>query len=427
MGKIVIALTFPHTRGFFKIALMATPIKNIEKEIILKSLYDQDLSVIYYKDRVEYVFLLKRPAKDDMLFRVSQPIEGLKVKDKINLTFDYRGKTIAFNTEILYIEEQEITCTIPDYFYKDLDRSYSRVSIPAHMQVQFTFLGDRYDLSFPKVQEYDTEELGYFLQNSDPKDLSGLIEQMATWIKHYANGYKLVLFKDAKPSITEERIIAETGKALFLPSTQGTFPESDPSPRKRIITEAIFKRYLESTGVGLAFVDNALAQFIKEKADNGILSEAWIPIHFHEYVIGYIHIWNDIEEQSSFNLSMIDTLYQFTKVLAYSLEINGYFEEGKVKDHALEGKVIDISVSGLLFAQALASVSPALQPESKLTVKMVTPERGITTEAVIVRCFKDSSLAYYGCQFEKMGTEDFNYLFEFIYGKPFSDFDVALL
>ena len=414
-------------RGFINNTLMATPIKNIEKEIMLQTLYNQSIPVIYYKERVEYVLFLQTPAKDDMLFQTSQPVEGLKVKDRVNLSFEYRGKTIAFNTEILKIKEQELTCTIPDYFYKDLDRSYSRVSIPSQMQVHFTFLGDRYNLSFPKVQEYDSEELGYFLQNSDPKNLSGLIEQMAAWIKHYANGYKLVLFKDTKLSITEERIIAETGKALFLPSTQGTFPESDPSPRKRIITEAIFKRYLESTGVGLAFVDNACTHFIKEKANNGILSDAWIPILFHEYVIGYIHLWNDIEERASFNFPMIDTLYQFTKVLAYSLEINGYFEKGKVKDNSLEGKVIDISVSGLLFAQPLAGVAPALQPESKLTVKMITPERSITTEAVIVRRFKDSSLAYYGCQFEKMGTEDFNYLFEFIYGKPFSDFDVALL
>ena len=413
-------------RGFFKL-VMATQVKNVEKELMLRSMYDQEVPVIYHQDRVDYVLFLKKPVREELLFKVSQPIEGLQVKDQINLTFDYRGKAIAFNTDVVQIKEREITCTIPDNLYKDLDRSYSRVNVPAQMEVQFTFLGDHYNLSFPKVMEYDTEEMGYFLQNSDPKDLSGLIEQMATWIKNFANGYKLVLFKEAKPSTTEERIIAETGKALFLLSTQGTFPQSDPSPRKRIITEDIFKRYLENTGIGPALVGDACARFIKAKADNGVLSDVWVPILFHEYVIGYIHAWNDIEEKASFNFPMIDTLFQFTKVLAYSLEINGYFEKGKVKNNTFEGKVIDVSASGLLFAQHLSNVSPALQPESKLTVKIITPQRSVTSEAVIVRCFKDSSLAYYGCQFEKMGTEDFNYLFKFIYGKPPADSDDTLL
>jgi hypothetical protein len=405
---------------------MATQVKNIEKELMLRMLYDQELPVIYYQDRVEYTLFLKKPAREEMLFQVSRPIEGLQVKDQINLTFDYRGKAIAFNTDVVQIKEQEITCTMPDNVYKDLDRSYSRVSIPAQMDVEFTFMGDHYNLSFPKIMEYDTDELGYFLQNSDPKDLSGLVDQMAAWIKHYANGYKLVLFTDTKPSTTEERIIAETGKTLFLFSTQGTFPQSDPFPRKRIITEDMFKRYLENTGIGSALVGNACARFIKAKADSGILSDVWVPILFHEYVIGYIHAWNDIEEKASFNFPMIDTLYQFAKVLAYSLEINGYFEKGKVKGSTFEGNVIDISASGLLFAQHLASASPALQPESKLTVKIITPQRSITSEAVIVRRFKDKSLAYYGCQFEKMEIEDFNFLFEFIYGKPPADSDISV-
>jgi hypothetical protein len=41
-----------------------------------------------------------------------------------------------------------------------------------------------------------------------------------------------------------------------------------------------------------------------------------------------------------------------------------------------------------------------------------------------VRNYKDKSLGYYGCQFDKMAFEDKSYLFEFIYGKPFSDSEI---
>jgi hypothetical protein len=407
---------------------MATPVKNIEKEILLSVLFDEKIPVIYYKDRVEYVLWLKRPAIEDMLFEVNQPIEKIKIKDRIDLTFEYRSKPIAFIAEVVQIKEQEITCAIPDYFYKDLDRSYSRVSVPAHMQVNFTFLGDRYSLSFPKLPEYNTEDLGHIFQDDDIKNLSGLIEQMAAWIKTFANNYRLVLFKDAKPSITEERIIAETGRALLLPSTRGGFPQNDPFPRKRIITEDVFKRYLESTGIGVGFIDNACARFIKAKADSGIFSDAWIPILFHEYVIGYVHIWNDVEDKPPFDFEIINTLFQLTKVLAYSLKINGYFEKGKLKNDPFEGRVIDISASGLLFAYPVSSkISSVLKPDSRLTVKITTPERSITTEAKIVRRFKDKTIGYYGCRFDKMEEEEHNYLFEFIYGKPLTDDDSEFL
>jgi hypothetical protein len=407
---------------------MATPVKNIEKELLLKVLFDEKIPVIYYKDRVEYVLLLKRPASEDMLFEVNQFIERLKIKDRIDLTFEYRGKAVAFIAEVVQIREQEITCTIPDHFYKDLDRSYSRVSVPAHMQVNFTFLGDRYNLSFPKLPEYNTEDLGHIFQDDDIKNLSGLIDQMAAWIKTFASSYRLVLFKDAKPSNTEERIIAETGRALFLPSTREGFPHSDPFPRKQIITEDVFKRYLESTGIGLAFIDNACARFVKAKVDSGIFSDAWIPILFHEYVIGYVHIWIDAEDKPPFNYDIIHTLFQLTKVLAYSLKINGYFEKGKLKNDPFEGRVIDISASGLLFAYPVSSnISSVLKPDSRLTVKITTPERSITTEAKIVRRFKDKTIGYYGCRFDKIDAEDYDYLFEFIYGKPLTDTDSEFL
>jgi len=407
---------------------MATPVKNIEKEILLKLMFDEEIPVIYYKDRVEYVFSLKKPVGEDMLFEVNQPIEKLKVKDRIDLTFEYQGKPIAFIAEVVQIKEQEITCTIPDNFYKDLDRSYSRVSVPAHMQVNFTFLGDRYNLSFPKVPEYGSEDLGNIFQDEDIKNLSGLIVQMSTWIKTFASNYRLVIFKDVKPSTTEERIIAETGRALFIPSTHEGFPQSDPFPRKRIITEDVFKRYLESTGIGAAFIDSACARFVKAKAESNIFSDAWIPILFHEYVIGYVHIWIDAADKPPFDYEIISTLFQLTKVLAYSLKINGYFEKGKLKNDPFEGRVIDISASGLLFAYPVSSnISSVLKPDSRLTVKITTPDRSITTEARIVRRFKDKTIGYYGCRFDKMEEEEHNYLFEFIYGKPFTDSDSEFL
>ncbi|MDR1586485.1 MAG: PilZ domain-containing protein [Treponema sp.] len=406
---------------------MATPIKRIEKDFLLKVLYDEQIPVMYLKDRTEYILVLDKPAKSEVVFRADRPINKLKIRSKLDLMFDYRGQVIIFAVVVSSIKDEIVTCEAPEFLYKNLDRSFSRVATPPDIEVQFTFLGDRYNLSFPRVTEYEPGETGDFFRNLDPKNLSGLIEQMAGWIKGYASGYKLIIFKDVKPSSTEERIVSETGKTLYLPSTLAGFPQADPYPKKRIITEEMFRRYLESTGVDLAYVDNACARYIKAKFDNGIFSDAWIPVLFQEYVIGYIHIWINKEGKLPFDFGVIDTLYQFAKVLAYSLKINGYFEKGKLKNEPFEGKVIDISASGVLFAYPHSSLSSALLPDSELRVKIVTPRRSINASAKIVRRYKDNSMGYFGCRFLDMAPEDLRFLFEFIYGKPFADTDASFL
>jgi len=247
-------------------------------------------------------------------------------------------------------------------------------------------------------------------------------------LKNFADGYKIVNFKDKKPETAEERIVSETGKTLFIPSTSGLLPKTDPYPQKRIITEEIFKRYLESLGVGTTFLDDNCARFLRRKFEEGIYSDAWVPILFREYVIGYIHVWVDKEGRPPFDFSVLDHVYQFAKVLAFSLKENGYFEHGRVQGEAFEGKVLDMSASGLLFACPLGStLLSTLLVDAELTVTIVAPNRTINVIAKIVRRFKDKSAGYFGCRFTNMAPEDTRFLFEHLYGRQLEDKDAALL
>ena len=355
---------------------MATDVKRIEKEFMMKVLYDEQIPVVFLRDQREYILILEKPAKDEMVFRSEKPIGKLKPGTEVDLLFDYRGQKVNFSVEINSIKDDLIHCEIPYVFHKNLDRSFSRVDVPSDMSVKFAFNGERYNLSFPRLMEFEAEGASEFLENVNPQNLSELIEQMASWIKGYANGYKMVTFKESKPEVTEERIISETGKALYLSATLGGFPLTDPYPRKRIITEEMFKRYLESTGVGSAFLNDACDRFIKGKYEEGFLSDAWIPILFHEYVVGYIRIWINKDGKLPFDFSVLDTMFEFSKMLAYSLKINGYFESGRIPNDLFDGKVIDISVSGLLFAYPTKS-SSSLLVDSELKVVIITPKRKI--------------------------------------------------
>jgi hypothetical protein len=406
---------------------MATPIKRIEKDFLLKVLHDEQIPVMYLNDRTEYILHLEKPAKAELYFKVDRPIAGLKPRKKLDLVFDYKGQVVIFSVEISAVKDDHIVAQSPEYLYKNLDRAYSRVSTPEDLKAQFTFQGDRFSLHYPKVQEYESGEIGEWMNNLDPKNLQGLIDQMAVWIRGYASGYKMVIFKEVKPASTEERIVAETGKTLYLPSTLANFPQSDPYPKKRLVTEEMFRRYLESTGVDPMYMDDAVNRFVKQKFDGGFFSDAWVPILFQEYVIGYIHLWINKEGKLPFDYNVIETLYQFAKVLAYSLKINGYFNSGRIKSEPFEGKIVDISASGLLFVYPHSGLSSALLPDSELAVKLAVPKRNIRATAKIVRRYKDNSLGYFGCRFLDMVPEDMRFLFEYLYGKPFTDTDTSLV
>ena len=406
---------------------MATKVRLVEKEFFLKVLYDEQFPIVYHKNKIEYTFFLINFTKKQLVFISTQNITRLKARTDIELKFDYHGRVIVFSVEILHIKHKEIICTSPEYLYKNLDRSYSRVSVPEDMQVQFSFLGNRYNLSFPKVQQFDSMGLGSFFKNTDLKNLSGLIAQMAASIKKFASDYKMVIFKDVELTTMEERIIAETGKTLFLPSVQAGFPQTDPFPYKRLVTEEIFHNYLAGIGVAPDIFSDTSYDFIKSKMDSGLFSDAWFPILFQEYVIGYVHIWINEEGKRPFDYEVVEVMYQFTKVLAHSLEVNGYFEEGRVQNSRFEGNVIDISASGLLFFCLPSEFSSALLPDSKLTATIITPNRNITVKSIVVRRFEDESQCYFGCRFEELTTDELRYLFEFIYGKPFTSFDAKFL
>jgi hypothetical protein len=406
---------------------MATPIKRIEKDFLLKVLFDEQIPVMVLYNKSEYTVFVEKPPKQELYLRANKSISSLKVGQKLSFVFDYRGQIITFTAKVISVKEELITAEAPEFLYKNLDRSFSRVPTPADLVVRLTFHGDRYNLNFPKIQEYEQEDINIMLDHFDPKDIKQLVNQLSQWAQDNSSGYKLVMFKDNKPALLEEKIIAESGKALFIPSTQTDLPQIDPYPKKKIITEDIIKRFLESSGVDKLYVEDALARFIKAKRDAGIYSDAWVPILFQESVIGYIHLWIEEENKPPFDFSILDTLYQFAKVLAFSLKIHGYFDNGKVKKESFQGRVVDISASGMLFAYPHSPLSASLLVDSELDVELITPKRTIKTGVKIVRRYNDASMGYFGCRFITIEPEDLRFLFEYIYGRPFTDQDASFI
>jgi c-di-GMP-binding flagellar brake protein YcgR len=408
---------------------MATPVGRIEKEYLLKALTDEKLPVTYIKDRIEYTLTHEYTAEDEMVFRPDKPLGKIKPRSKLSMLFSYRGQVVDFTSEILAQKDDLIYCKTPDTLYKNLDRNFLRVDAPSDLKIIFTLGGDRYNLALPKLNDSENIASDSSVRNIDSKNLSLLIKQITLSLKKFSDGFKIINFKDKKPETIEEKIVSEYGKILFIPSTAGSLPQTDPYPTKRIVTEDIFKSYLECLGgVSKAFVDDTYARFLKKKYKDGVYSDAWVPILFKEYIVGYIHIWIENAERPPLSYGVLDTVYQFAKVLSFSLKENGYFEHGKVNNEPFEGRVLDISASGLLFAYSLGSnLLSTLNDDAGLTVTIEAPTRIINVVAKIVRRFKDKSAGYLGCQFLDMAPEDKRFLFEHLYGRQLDSRDSAFL
>lgn len=409
---------------------MATQVQHTQKDFLLKLVYDEQLPLIYLHNRIEYALILEKPARTELSLRISRFMPFLKVREKMSLMFDFRGQMMSFTVEINAIQNESVITTIPESVYRNLNRSFSRVAAPADLEVQFTFMEDHYSLIYPRVTDYeDVEQNELMGKMGDLRNLSGLIAQLAAWIKGCADGHRLVLFKDSvQPDTTEERIITETGKSLYLPDVRHGLPTEDPYPRRRIITTDLFKRYMESTGVDADSLDVAYNRFVKGKEDMGFRSEVWVPLLFKAYVIGYIHLWVTHEGgRPPFDFKSLDSLYQFAKILVFSLKENGYFDMGRLKNNPFSGEVIDISASGLLFVCSQSPLSSLLVQANELAIRFITPQRVITTNARIVRRYEDRNLKYFGYHFGTMEPNDLSYFFEFIYGKPFTEADARFL
>lgn len=411
---------------------MATAIQRIEKEFFLKVLYDEQTPVVCLRNRREYTLVMDKPAGTELSLKAERHIPGLGPHKKLRLMADLGGTALTFSVDIVSVkngrQDVHILAKPPEYLYKNLERAYSRIPGPVNLQLQLSYTGERYVLDYPKTAEFQSPDaISEAMLRLNPQNFTSLVAQISAWIKGFASGYKLILFTDAKPATIEERLLARTGKTLYLPSTRGEFPRTGPFPQGRIITEDVFRRFLESEGAEAYQGEDVVSRFLRDKAEAGVCAEVYVPILFYEYAAGYLYVWSGEEWQRPFDYEVLSTLFQFAGALAFSLKENGYFEGGRLSGKPLKGKIVDISVSGLLLASPPGAWTSMLEPGDELLVKLRAPGRTIACGAVIVRRFRDRLLSCFGCRFTGLHTVDLYFLFEFLYGKPFTGGDEAFI
>ncbi len=352
---------------------------------------------------------------------------------------------MTFSSVLVDITDTRLSFKMPDSIFKGLERKYRRRAPPSDISVSFSLEGDRYELAFPRTREYAPVSGPEVSDNFKGEDIRGLIRQFNTKADEFADQKAIVMFKEKKPETLEEKLITATGRVLYIPTALTGLPLIDPYVESRIITKDIFKDYVRKTGLpgpsdsGRApasrpaqapageEVDEALVQFERAERKKGLVSELYIPIVFQEYAIGYVMLLNSDPAKPPFDLSVLDTFYQFAKVLAYSLKANGYFAAAPRKKSDFSADVIDMSAGGLLFTSASRALAASLLQGSGVELCIAKGPRLIKAQGLIKRRYQDANLYYYALEYTAIAPEDLRFLFEQLYGRPFTDEDAGKL
>lgn len=406
---------------------MAVGLKRIEKEFLIKSIFDDQVPVTMNATGREESFVISRLEKDFIVLKSRRKLEDVRKGQKGTFFVHHRGQVLNFTATILDVKEGNVTIALPESLYKNLRRKYARIPGPTDISVGFSFHGERYDMDFPKSEQFEPVDSPEFSEDFDSDNLKQLLEQFNAKAEEYCDEHKIVMFRENKPSTVEERVIAKTGKVVFIPSTLSDFPANDPYIKKKLITKQLMEDFLESLGIARGLLIEETNKMIRTKRAQGVLSELLHPVIFHEYVIGYILLRNSAKGKPPFDLNLVDLMGQFAKVLSYSLKKNGYFKGAEGKKDEYDGHVIDISASGLLFENKQALLAQSLLMGSELMLSLKTPKRRIEVAGKVVRNFRDSRTHYYGVDYRDMQPEDLRFLFELLYGRPFTDMDMNRL
>jgi len=86
-------------------------------------------------------------------------------------------------------------------------------------------------------------------------------------------------------------------------------------------------------------------------------------------------------------------------------------------------QVIDVSAGGLLFACKDPRLKQALKEDLDVSLRLKARKRSLDATGTIRRHFAGTGDAFFGIEFSMMAPEDFRFLFEYLYGRPFTDED----
>ena len=400
---------------------MGLETNRIETEFIIKSVCEKEIPVsIHYGRHIIKCSFTDYELGSFVLIKIDDKDKDiLNNDDQVKVYFSYFSHVMTF-TGAVRKNSNEFKISFPDVIYKNLSRKYERVKPPEGSKIEFNVKGEKFELNFPKTDEYNSVDAPDFDPSSFSVDnIADLVSDFREKMLDHIKEVNIVTFRKKGPEQIEELIIARTGKVLFIPSTNDPLPEEQLIEGVPVLTADEIDSTVENGTKNLK-----IRNF--EKSSDGIHSELYCPVLYNEYVIGYVLLVNRDEKKSIISNEILEYSHQFSKILAFSLKVNNYFKEKTVDYEKFESSIIDISASGLLFCSSSKKLDKSFFIYTDLKAEIFLGGSVINANCRIMRKFKNKGTVFYGIIFLDIAPEDFELLFLMLYGRKMTDEDKSL-
>jgi hypothetical protein len=406
---------------------MGTGISRIEKEFILKSIWDNKIPVKIKIGNTEYSGIILK--MDSSLITLAcqngKWPEGSRAA-KVRAFLTYYGHVMTLETKIDRMTEDLLVINYPANIYKNLERKYERVQPPENVKISFVLKTTTIELDFPRTEGYNPAFRPEVSRDFEPARIDELVKTFRAKTAEFVSDVKINMFRDKKPSNFCEDMLVRTGRMLVIKNIEKGFMEDDPTDESAVLTKDLMIAAEEEAGTPEKIIEEKLKIVISEKKRKRIYSEICCPVIYHEYVIGYIHMLTmfiDSREKKPINKDFLEYIIDFSKVLSYSLQLHGYIKGSTPEMKNFDAKIVDISASGLLFVHSSRDMEAALLLYSDLDLNLQIDNRKMTIKSRVMRKYREADISYYGILFLDMQPEDFRYLFLMVYGKDISTSD----
>jgi hypothetical protein len=417
---------------------MATPIQRIEKEHLLRMLNNRSIPLKCFAGKTEYTFGLRALDKDRMVFESSTPLTAFRENTNVEFKFSLQSaeaSIIAFSVFVFKVENNHLVTSIPDCLYKNLSRLYARVRPVLGLNLVARKDGFYYDLNYERINVVDSAQVDDFVSQLDEDKVNAFLHEHLQHILQKTDGYELSLFAHSKstpvgaaPRSLEEKAVGKLGKILFISIPDGGIAAKGENAEDMFFTEWSFFEFLLQSGERSETAREKIAGLLRQRREQDICGDCYVPVVFHSYIIGCIHIWVKEGPNPPLTFPAIETFRRLAKIIAFSLEHAHYFEDGKKHLPTFSPRLLDMSPGGFLFAlRKQGQETMAYAVNDRLAVQITISARVIRCRASIIRAHTDRAFGYYGCKFDDMKTGDARFLFEALYGKPFTQNHVPFI
>ena len=402
---------------------MGVSIGRIEKEFILGSIRDKEFPVKVHGNKHEIDAVIKDFDTSRITLTHDESLSNkFSPDDPVRVFFSYYGHVMTFESKILDTDDTEFQVAFPQSMVKNLERKWERVPPPMDVSVTFVMKGKKIMLDFPRSEEYNPVHKPEVTGDLQNESIQSLVNSFKEKIVPIATGNSMKMFRDKKPETIEERLISRYGRIFYIPRVRDCSFSMDMVGESKLITYDMLSAFLEDEGTDRKNVDLRVESILAEKREHDIYSEMYCPILYREYVTGYIYLYNDSEKKRPLSEDLVEFVDQFSKILAYSLKMHGYFKGGETAGPTeYSARIVDISASGMLFAHESQELSENLHLYTDFDLELQFENRKMVVPARIMRRFEESDMFYYGVLFLEMKPEDFRYLFDLIYGREFTE------